>query len=78
MATTQEQKATPNILNNTTTTTSSWADPLRNRPSVATVISAVDSFSDPPPNTTSTTKGTYNNSFTLIYATPHIYWEIIR
>ncbi|KAL5122485.1 Copper methylamine oxidase [Glycine soja] len=57
MATTQEQKATPNILNNTTTTTSSWADPLRNRPSVATVISAVDSFSDPPPNTTSTTKG---------------------
>ncbi|XP_014521049.1 uncharacterized protein LOC106777802 [Vigna radiata var. radiata] len=66
MATAQE-KATPNNLSNNPTASnssavpSSWAhpaaDPFRNRPPVSALMSAVDSFPDPPPKTTSTTKG---------------------
>jgi len=69
MATAQE-KATPDNLSNNPTASnssavpSSWthpaADPFRNRPPVSALMSAVDSFPDPPPKTTSTTKGIYS------------------
>ncbi|XP_027360405.1 uncharacterized protein LOC113868749 isoform X3 [Abrus precatorius] len=63
MATTQEKATLDNNNPNASSSaaqsspSSSWTDPVRNRPSVATLISAVDSFSDPPPKTTSSTKG---------------------
>lgn len=76
MATAQE-KATPNNLSNNPTASnssavpSSWAhpaaDPFRNRPPVSALMSAVDSFPDPPPKTTSTTKGIHSYTVLLIY-----------
>jgi len=76
MATAQE-KATPNNLSNSPTAStssavpSSWAhptaDPFRNRPSVSALVPAVDSFPDPPPKTTSTTKGIHSYTCLLIY-----------